>query len=171
MIRIDDPDFGPIDLEPTSDEAWTTAEEKVSKAIQSVRHWPVGTVHDCPRCREHEFAGKDDIRYQTMDTRGHVHSFYNLRGGHCTACGLDLIEPADLIMVEKTARIEFTPVFSGKVSRIGRGTLGTYWGRDVERNLGLHAGDRLDVELVGRDSMLVRVRHDHDDEDQTAEAA
>ncbi len=171
MTRIDDPDFGPIDLEPTSEEKWAEAEAKVTSAIDATRHWPAGVTHKCPRCRNTTLTGSDDISYRTIDRRGHVHSFYNLRGGHCSSCGLELIEPADLIKVEKTARVEFTPIFSGKVSNVGRGTLGTYWSRDVERNLGLHAGDRLDVELVGRNAMLVRVRHDHEDEESSSESA
>lgn len=171
MTRIDDPDFGPIDVESTSAEAWKEAEAKVTKAIHATRHWPPGTTHTCPRCREQKFHGSDDVSYQTVDERNHVHTFYNLRGAHCSNCGLNLIEPSDLIKVEKVVQVQFTPVFSGKVSNVGRGTLGTYWSRDVERNLGLHAGDRLDVELVGKDAMLVRVRHEHKKGESSPRAA
>ncbi len=168
MIQIDDPDFGPINLKPTTEKAWESASKEIEDALGARRHWPAGTTHACPRCRRELLVGSDTLRYQTVDGQGHVHTFYNLRGGHCSGCGLDILEPADLIEVEKTVRIGFTPIFSGKVSRVGRGTLGTYWSRDVERNLGLHAGDRLDVELIGRDSMLVRVHHEHDAENTEA---
>lgn len=171
MTRIDDPDFGPIDLKPTTDKAWEAASKQVEAAIEVARHWPAGKTHPCPRCRNDTLTGSDNIRYQTVDGQGHVHTFYNLRGASCSACGLEILEPADLVEVEKTVRVGFTPVFTGKVSRVGRGTLGTYWSRDVERNLGLHAGDRLDVELVGRDSMLVRVHHEHDGEQGKTGAA
>lgn len=161
MTRIDDPDFGPIDLEPTSQAEWDEANRAVTSALNEARHWPLGRTRDCPRCLKHTITGRDDLRYQAIDEAAHVHTFYNLPGGHCSACGLDMLEPAALLDVERTTYVGFRPVFSGKVSNIGRDTLGTYWSRDVERNLGLHAGDRLDVELVGRDSMLVRVRHEH----------
>ncbi len=161
MTRINDPDFGPIDLQPTSEADWQAAQKTIADRIRETRNWPVGITRECPRCRKHALTGRDDIRYQVVDEAEHVHTFYNLPGGHCSACGLDMIEPASLLDIEQTVHVGFKAVFSGKVSNIGRDTLGTYWSRDVERNLGLHAGDRLDVELIGRDSMLVRVRHEH----------
>lgn len=112
MTRIDDPDFGTIDLEPTSDEDWNEAGRAVADAIAAARHWPSGTTHDCPRCQHHTFTGRDDVRYQAVD--GSVHTFYTLRGGHCTQCGLDMIEPATLMDVEKTVRVGVTDRTSGR---------------------------------------------------------
>jgi hypothetical protein len=42
------------------------------------------------------------------------------------------------------------------VSRIGSGTLGTYWPKDVERVLNLSPDKRAFIEIIDRDAVLVR---------------
>ncbi len=45
-----------------------------------------------------------------------------------------------------------------RVSRIGRGTLGTYWPKPIERRLGLKPGTRMEMQFLGPTTALLRVQ-------------
>lgn len=163
---IDDPDFGEIEVPERyiPPEEW---EERVQAARETIeeadRLWPDGEVHECPECGEETFEGRSDLTVRV--TRGpHVVSFRHLHGAECTSCGAATLEPYEALAVEDEAGLGFHPDYEASVSRIGSGTLGTYWPKDVERVLDLHPDKKAFIEVVDRDTVLVRFEEADEDE-------
>lgn len=165
--EIDDPDFGRIELP----EEYLSPEEARDRAEQARdalgdRLWPEGEVFECPSCGEEAFEGRSDLVYR--DTRGsHVVSFRHLHGASCRSCGAKTLEPYEQIEVEDEVGLGFHPDYEASVSRIGSGSLGTYWPKDVERVLGLHPDKRAFIEILDRDAVLVRFEDEGEGEDET----
>lgn len=59
--------------------------------------------------------------------------------------------------MEDEVGVGFHPDYRAKVSRIGKGTVGTYWPKDVERLLGLRPDQRIYIEILGPDTALLRL--------------
>ncbi len=119
------------------------------------RLWPDGTIQGCPRCGEEAFEGRSDLTHRITNGR-HVLSFRHLHGARCRACDAQSLEPYEQFAVEDEAGVGVRADYEAKVSRIGSGTLGTYWPKDVQRVLGLKPHRRAYIEVVDRDAVLVR---------------
>lgn len=74
------------------------------------------------------------------------------------------MEPYEQIAVEDEADIGLHPDYEASVSRIGSGTLGTYWPKEVERVLNLSPDKRAFIEIIDRDAVLVRVEDENEEE-------
>lgn len=156
---IDDPDVGEIEGPEgyVNEETFQARVEEAREAIgdPGERVWPEGGVFECPRCGKETFEGRSDLTYRA--TRGrHVVSFRRLHGASCTDCGAKTLEPYEQIEVEDEAGVGVHPDYEASVSRIGSGSLGTYWPKDVERVLGLHPDKTAFIEIIDRDAVLVR---------------
>ncbi len=154
--EIDDPAFGPIEVDAVFTDA-DTFEQRLDEvgAASSDRIWPVGEFFECPRCGEETFEGCDDLTYRVTNGK-HVISFRHLHGARCTNCDASTLEPYEQIGVDAEAGVGFHADYEAKVSRIGSGTLGTYWPKDVQRVLGLKPHKRAFIEIIDRDAVLVR---------------
>lgn len=117
-----------------SAEQWARerAQVKAQLAKRSRRIWSKGSVSQCPKCAKKSFEGRDDLSLQ-LPSRGHVVIFRHLQGAKCRHCGYQVLEPADQHDVEEEVGASFHSDYQAKVSRIGSGTLGTYWPKDVQR--------------------------------------
>lgn len=161
--EIEDPDVGGIELpEEYVDE--DTFQARIEDAQEAIEHaderlWPEGSFFECPRCGEETFEGRSDLTYRA--TRGrHVVSFRHLHGASCTNCGAKTLEPYEQTGIEDEAGVGFHPDYEASVSRIGSGSLGTYWPKDVERVLGLSPDKKAFIEIIDTDAVLVRFRDD-----------
>jgi len=154
--QIEDPDFGVIELpkEYLDADALDERLDTIREAFDE-RLWPEGETFACPRCGERTFEGRSDLAYRSTEGR-HVVSFRHLHGASCTNCGAKTLEPYEQIAVEDEADIGLHPDYEASVSRIGSGTLGTYWPKDVERVLNLSPDKRAFIEIIDRDAVLVR---------------
>lgn len=155
--EIQDPDVGSIEAPDTfiTQNEWEAQRGEVEAAMAEGRTWPEGSTSKCPNCKEEAFEARSDLTHQIVQGR-HVVSFRHLHGARCSSCGAQALEPYELIGIEDEAGIGVTADYEAKVSRIGSGTLGTYWPKDVERVLGLRPHKRAFIEVVDRDTVLVR---------------
>lgn len=159
MIRkLEDPDFGPVDVPDAYVDPAEWAQRKASVVAaeeEPERLWPEGSTWPCPRCGEEAFEGRSDLVLHVA--RGaHVLSFRRLHGARCAACGAEALEPYEQVAVDDEAGVGVRADYEAKVSRIGSGTLGTYWPKDVQRVLGLVPHRKVYIEVVDRDAVLVR---------------
>lgn len=154
--EIDDPDAGRIELPDTfvDPETFEDRREQTRDAYGD-RLWPEGERFECPQCGEETFEGKSDLTYRATHGR-HVVSFRHLHGASCSSCGAKTLEPYEQIGVEDETGVGFHPDYEAKVSRIGSGSLGTYWPKDVQRVLGLEPHKKAFIEIIDRDAVLVR---------------
>lgn len=156
---IHDSDFGRIEVpdERISKRAWQQGVRRVRSVLRGRRHWKAGRAYACPVCRHRTFVGRDDLTHE--EVRGDkVFVFLRLHGGRCTSCDAQAVEAYEVLDVEDAMGVSFRADYRGKVSRIGRGTLGTYWPKDVERVLGLRPDKKVYIEILGRDAALLRFR-------------
>lgn len=157
---IDDPDFGPHEVPPPPDrEEFEKVAQGALAAMRTRRIWPAGSVSRCPNCGKNALVGRDDLTCRFARPGGVV-VFHRLRGARCESCKEQSLEPGDLIAVERDAGVEVAGDFEIKVTTIGSGTLGTYWTKDLVRNLRLTAGKKAYVQLLDRDTALLRFSRD-----------
>lgn len=153
---VKDADYGDIELPPPPRAADF---ERVSKAIreklESTRLWPKGGVSDCPNCGRKSFVGRDDLSY-LVSRPGRVLVFRHLQGATCTACGTECLEPKEWVAIEGEAGLPMLADYEAKVSRIGSGTLGTYWPRDVVRLLELDPSLKAFIQVLDKRTAIVR---------------
>lgn len=139
---------------------WAAMQKQTkAKLAKANRAWPMGSKSACPRCAKKTFVGRDDLAVDLPGPNGQILLFRHLQGARCTACDYQVLEAPDQLSVEELAGTTFTSDYEGKVSRIGSGTLGTYWPKDVERVLGLRPQDKAFIRIIGPDAALVRFQH------------
>lgn len=156
MRRIEDPDFGEIEVPPLpSREEYERLLRKVREARQEARFWPPGSIQDCPQCGERKFVGREDLSYEVA-TQGRVIVFRHLHGARCGACHAQALEPDELVRIEDEAGVGLLADYEAKVSNIGSGTVGTYWPKDVVRIMGLRPDKKAFIVVLDRDTMLLR---------------
>lgn len=82
--------------------------------------------------------------------------YRHLHGARCARCSFQVLEASDQFAIEQEAGTTFHPDYEAKVSRIGSGTLGTYWPKDVERVMHLAPHDKAFIHVVAHDTAVVR---------------
>lgn len=154
--KVKDPDFGDIEFgAPPSREEYERVGRQAMEAVAARRLWPEGSVSKCPQCGRKAFVGRDDLTHR-VSRPGGVLVFRRLRGAKCQACGVQTLEPADLVAVEEEAGVGITADYEAKVSRIGSGSLGTYWPKDVVRTMRLSPHQKAYIQVLDRDTAIVR---------------
>ncbi len=138
---------------------WEKRRKEYLAAIKANRLWPEGSVSACPTCHKRALVGRSDLVHQEVRP-GNVQTFRNLRGAKCEACGSQFLDPEEIIAIEDTIGVGVVADFEAKVSRIGTGTLGTYWPKDVVRNLGLEPDTRAFIQVLDRETALVKFVHE-----------
>ena len=158
-IAIQDPDLGLIELPddpPMSPEAANRLRERIRRQYQKQQRYRPGVHRYCTDCRTETVEYATDLS-ATMKQGRNLAMFRNLRGGRCTTCGGEYIETSELIRIEDEAEILMGAPEPARVTSIGRGTLGTYWPKPIERGLKLRAGDRFQVKMLGPSTALLEV--------------
>jgi YgiT-type zinc finger domain-containing protein len=156
MRRIEDPDFGEVELPPPpSKEEYQRLLQQTREARQKARFWPLGTTHACPQCGERKFVGREDLSYEVAN-QGRVIIFRHLHGARCEACHAQALEPDELVRIEAEAGVGILADYEAKVSNIGSGTVGTYWPKDVVRIMGLRPDKKAFIVVLDRNTMLLR---------------
>lgn len=156
---VNDPEFGPIALPRAriSKGEWESQERAVVAKLRARRTWKRGQLYACPVCGKRSFEGRDDITYEA-NYPGKLVVFGHLHGARCKACSAETIEAYELIDIEDKIGVGMRSDYEAKVARIGSGTLGTYWPKDIERVLRLRPNKRAFIEVVGPDAVIVRFR-------------
>lgn len=157
---VRDPDLGTIEV--PAGEAWTeTAIDKLAREL-AARHrgrrvWKPGRSYKCPACGTRTLRARDDLTYEAPKD-GRLYVFPHLRGARCDTCGGQSLEADDQDLVETVLGVglRVRSDYEAKVSKIGSGSLGTYWPRDIERLMGLRPDKRVLIEIVGPNEVLVR---------------
>lgn len=152
-----EPDWIEEELPAPSAQEWAEARARVEQDLAEPKRrlWPDGSVAECPKCRSKELAGRSDITLE-LPSKGHVVIFRHLQGARCRRCAYTALEPGDQDAVEHEVGVSFHSDYEAKVSRIGSGTLGTYWPKDVSRNLGLQPHDIAHIHVIASDTAVVR---------------
>jgi hypothetical protein len=141
---------------PTPEQwAKATAKVKADLAKRGKRIWPEGSKMVCPRCHAKTLEGRDDLALE-IPSRGHVVIFRHLQGARCAKCAYQLLEPGDQHAVEEEVGVSFHSDYEAKVSRIGSGTLGTYWPKDVARAMHLEPQDVARIHVIAPDTAVVK---------------
>ena len=140
-----------------SAEQWAKELEQVTAQLakRGKRLWPRDSVHACPRCGKKALEGRDDLSLE-MPSQGHVISFRHLQGARCRSCAYQVLEAADQFAIEQEVGATFHGDYQAKVSRIGSGTLGTYWPKDVQRVMHLEPHDVARIHVIAPDTAVVK---------------
>ncbi|MBI2078689.1 MAG: hypothetical protein HYT80_10030 [Euryarchaeota archaeon] len=91
----------------------------------------------------------------------------NLTGLVCGSCGARSWDPPTYATIQ--AAVESRPAgfgASAKVSRLSRDNVGAYLPKDLQRHMGIHAGDELVLQPINERLLLVEVRHPETDDAQ-----
>lgn len=158
--KVEDPDFGPIELPdepPVPAAEWKARDKLVVQAARGLRAWKPGKVYRCPTCDKRTFVGANDVSVEFIRGPTLV-VFRHLHGARCASCNAQALEAYEQVDLERERGTEFHPDYEAKVSRIGRGTLGTYWPKDVERVLGLTPDKKVFIQVVSRDGAFLQIR-------------
>ncbi len=162
-VVINDPDFGPIELEdegPPLSKIEKAAHAAISK-IRSRRAWKIGKTYNCPSCRQRAFDASDDITLEFVH-KGKVYVFAHMHGARCRSCGAQTVEAYEQIRMDDEVGVGYRSDYEAKVSRIGSGSLGTYWPKDIARLLHLKPDKKAFIEIVSPDAVMVRFREKTD---------
>lgn len=146
------------DDHPTpSAEQWAKELEQVKGQLakRARRLWPKASMTVCPKCTKKTFEGREDLSLE-LPSRGHVVIFRHLQGAKCRDCNYQVLEPGDQYEVEKEVGVSFHSDYEAKVSRIGSGTLGTYWPKDVQRVMGLSPHDVAHIHVIAPDTAVIK---------------
>lgn len=130
------------------------------------RIWPEGETRSCPQCENKTLVGRSDLTRE-VDATGAVLVFSNLHGAICGSCGTEFLEGYEQQALEERAGTAFRGFISGTVTSLGGKKLGTYWPKDVQDALNLHAKDDLQITPLAPDTAVVRVVHRHEREQGT----
>lgn len=101
--RIADPEFGDVEVPaPPTEAEFQDVKRRAMKAMAAQRLWPMGSITLCPECNKKSMVGRDDLTAR-VPKPGAVLVFHHLRGGKCSNCGVQLLEPTDTVQVEREA--------------------------------------------------------------------
>lgn len=147
------PELPPYALTPEQEKA---LRGQVRAAIAK-RQWEPGRTYRCPSCQAKALKGTDQLNLQAQRD-GMLVVYPALRGAECGNCHAKFVEPMEMALLEKgPLGPQWMPQFDLKVSSIGRGTLGTYWTKEIERNLHLHKDTKLRAQLLNAKQVLITV--------------
>lgn len=153
--RYVDPDLGEIQApKPPEPEAFEARKAAAEAGARRARLWPAGSVSKCPKCGKRALEGRDDL-VERVARPGHVIVFRHMRGARCRACAAQWLEPGEHLNIEAEAGAEIVGDYEVKISRVGSGTLGTYWPKDLVRVLGLKPKKRAYVKVLDADTALI----------------
>ncbi|MBI4393145.1 MAG: hypothetical protein HY556_05005 [Euryarchaeota archaeon] len=153
---VKDADYGEIELPaPPRQADFDRVSRDIREKLEATRLWPIGSVTACPKCDRKSFVGREDLSY-LVSRPGRVLVFRHLQGARCTACGTECLEPKEWVAIEGEAGLPMLADYEAKVSRIGSGTLGTYWPRDVVRLLELDPSLKAFIQVLDKRTALVR---------------
>lgn len=157
--RVKDPDVGEIRLEsePVSEREWEIRKRRILGVIKARRTWPDGKTFECPNCGKRSLEGRSDLSFEVR-SGGRLVVYRHLHGARCSSCDAQALEAYDQVGIEAESGMGFRSDYETKVCVIGRGTLGIYWPKDVERVMGLRPNKRLLIEIVDRDTGVFRIR-------------
>ena len=148
------PPVGPYGLSPEQEAA---LRREVRGAIAK-RQWKSGQAYVCPSCGQRSLVGTDRLNLQ-VHREGMLVVYPALRGAQCGKCHAKFVEPSEMALLEQgPLGPQWMPQFDLKVSSIGRGTLGTYWTKEIERNLHLRKDTRLRAQLLNPKQVLITVQ-------------
>lgn len=147
------PDLPPYGL---SQEQEASLRDQVRGAIAK-RRWRPGQPYVCHSCGQKSLVGTDRLNLQ-VQREGMLVVYPALRGAQCGKCHAKFVEPSEMALLEQgPLGPQWMPQFDLKVSSIGRGTLGTYWTKEIERNLHLRKDTRLRAQLLNPKQVLITV--------------
>ena len=154
-----DPDLGVITLPeaPKSPQYWNKMRQRIRERLTRARLWEEGSRHPCPECGARSFTGSNELTQEFRRGR-RIIVMRNLTGARCASCGFQMLEPREHLTIDDELEILTGAHHDVGVSRVGRGTLGTYWPKGLERELRLRAGTRLRVQVLSPSSALLEVR-------------
>jgi len=157
-IVVRDPDFGPIELpvEELSEAQWNLTRERIRARLMKSVLWKPGRIYECPECHRRAFAAAQDL-VQEVRRADKVVILKNLHGARCSQCGFRVLDGREELRIDDEYERMSASRHEAAVSRVGRGTLGTYWPKAVERSLELKPGTRLEVDVLAPDSAMIRV--------------
>jgi len=150
-----------IPMPPAPPYGLTPQEESdLRKRVQSAiakRQWGPGRTYRCPSCQTKSLKGTDQLQLE-VSRPGMLVVYPALRGAECAKCHAKFVEPSEMALLDQgPLGPQWMPDFALKVSRIGRGTLGTYWTKEIERNLHLSKDTRLRAQLLNSRQVLITV--------------
>lgn len=155
---VNDPDFGPVDLPavPVRRSDWNKFRQRLHAKLKAASPWKPGVAYRCGQCGERALFASSDLTQEVRRGQTLV-VLRNLRGAECRSCGAGLLDLAEALRIDA----EFDAIDSSpspaRVSRVGRGTVGTYWPKAIERAVGLRPGTRLTIHVLSPKSLLLHV--------------
>lgn len=82
----------------------------------------------------------------------------NVAGFICQRCGERSYDPPSLGAIQEAMSREFAGMgVRAKLSKLARNNIGVYLPQDLQKHLGVEAGDTLVLQPVGRDYLLVQI--------------
>ena len=156
-IKFNDPDFGPMEAPPPPTKGeLNRLQKKLRAAAFKRRLFQPGQVYRCDVCGRKTFEGRTDVSLEVI-RRGVVYVFRNLHGALCKSCGAKTVESFEMYNIDDHLHTGFRTSFRARVTNVGKGAVGTYWPKDVQRLLHLDDRRDLEIEVLSPELALVRV--------------
>jgi YgiT-type zinc finger domain-containing protein len=154
---IKDPDVGEFEAPPSPPKsAFRTIDARLRAAARANPQFVPGRKYPCDSCGKTTFEGRTDVALEVV-RRGVVYVFRNLHGAVCKSCGAKTVESYEMYNIDDQLHTGFRTSFRARVTNVGKGAVGTYWPKDVQRMLRLDDHRDLEIEVLSPELALVRV--------------
>lgn len=143
---------GPDDIPEITD-------EMIEETRRLTGTWTVplgGPPIRCPTCREEAMVASHDLVYQEPRP-GLLLVVGGLSGYRCTECGNTGFDSRSVQLIEQHRNARPTANYEASVSRVGGSGIGVYFPKDLQRVMGIHAGQRAHITPMSDHTMLVEL--------------
>lgn len=157
-VLVNDPDFGSVAVRaiPVRRTEWNAFRERIRRKLAASSLWRPGVSYRCPSCGARALHASSDIT-QEVRRGSTLVVLRNLKGAQCRECHYGLLDLAEALRIDDEFDQLEGPAVPARVSAVGRGTVGTYWPKAIERALRLQPGRSLTIRVLSPSSILVHV--------------
>lgn len=111
----------------------------------------------CGSCGEEAVVFRDDLEWREV-RGGLLLVLRRLSGEHCTNCGETWFDPESFTVIDEARGGRVQADYEASVGRVGGRSLGMYFPKDLQRVMGLEAGQKAYLTPVSEDVILVEIR-------------
>lgn len=119
----------------------------------------------CTECGSESVFHHDDLEWE--ETRGHtLIVLRRLSGEKCRSCEATWFAPESFDLIQRHRQVGPGANYEAKVSRVGGSSLGIYLPKNLQRVMGIEAGDKVYLTPASDDAVIMELRRAPRGDDQ-----